>query len=120
MGGASQGNGGVPSTHFSLGGMTIFCPHLDHTKGMSYNLYFDTLQISHMQGNHGCSKCKCPLGEIFETLLALSHQLLIPMSTSVPTPQQMAKVDILIFSFLIDNFLSINDANSTKKCLVVN
>jgi hypothetical protein len=73
-----------------------------------------------MQGNHGCSKCKCPLGEIFETPLALSHKLLVPMSTTTPTPQPMAIVDILTFSFLIDNFLGISNASFTKKYLVVN
>jgi hypothetical protein len=73
-----------------------------------------------MQGNHGCSKWKCPLGEIFEIPLALSPQLLVPMSTIAPTLQPMAIVDILTFSFLIDNFLGISNASSTKKCFVVN
>jgi hypothetical protein len=49
MGVDSQGSIGVQGRQFSLGGMNILSPHLDHTKGNPNSRSFGTLQTSHMK-----------------------------------------------------------------------
>jgi hypothetical protein len=59
MGGAYQGNANVLGTHFSLVGVIVLSPNLNHSKGRLYSPSLDTLQTSHKWDGHDAPHANC-------------------------------------------------------------